>query len=57
MFKYMQCYNTVELILLSLIGGKSVREGMKAELRAVCLGLVAVVDDPVDESRVSVVLE
>ena len=30
---------------------------MKAELRAVCLGLVAVVNDPVDESRVSVVLE
>jgi hypothetical protein len=30
---------------------------MEAELRAVCLGLVAVVDDPVEQSGVGVVLE
>ena len=30
---------------------------MKAELRAVSLGLVAVVNDPVEQSGVSVVLE
>ena len=30
---------------------------MEAELRAVCLGLVAVVNDPVEQRRVSIVLE
>lgn len=30
---------------------------MEAELRAVCLGLVAMVNDPVEQSRVGVVLE
>ena len=30
---------------------------MEAELRAVCLGLVAVVNDPVEQSGVGVVLE
>ena len=39
------------------LGSQSVGESVKAELRAVRLGLVAVVDHPVDESGVSVVLQ
>lgn len=47
---------TVEVLYYDLLGSQSVGEGVEAELRAVSLGLVAVINDPVHQSRVGVVL-
>ena len=49
-------YVITEVLCCHLLGSQSVGEGVKAELRAVSLGLVAVVNDPIHQSWMSVVL-